>query len=265
MKEYYCLVLNNCYEKNVHWVCLNSFSVFPNIIIKDISDLDMLESEFMNLDDTIVINENGYHVLGSFPIFGEILDDGKMHDVITGKIIQYAKNPKEASGISYNAKYRANRMITEELLTLIDEESKKRYIECLTNLETYSKRVFHSANKNEKYFALKLNNAPLTPNPIIAKELNGEMIDVITKEKINLLASQKIITSKLSTSIYTIREISKETAIKYQISIINDGVTKCIDYIADAKNNSISLYNSYVSLNKDIIKAKKRTKKDYLM
>ena len=260
MKEYYCLVLNNCYEKSVHWVCLNSFSIFPNIIEKDLADLNMLESEFMDLHDTIVDKENTYHVLGSFPVFGEILADGKMHDVITGKVIPYAKNSKEANGISYNARYKADRMMTEELLTLIDEDSKKRYIQSLTDLDTYSKRVFHGADNKKEYFALKLNNAPLTPNPIIAKEVNGVMVDVITKEKISLLANDKIITSKLSTSVYTIRKINEETAIKYQISVIEDGIDKYIDYITDAKNNSISGYNRYVSLNKDNFKVKRKTK-----
>lgn len=260
MKEYYCLVLNNCNEKSVHWVCTNNFSVFPNIIKKDIDDLDMLESEFMDLDDTIVEKENAYHVLGSFPIFGEILDDGKMHDVITGKIIPYAKNKKEANGISYNVKYKANRMMVEELLTLIDEESKKRYVQSFNDLDKYSKRVFHGANKQEEYFAIKLNNAPLTPNPIIAKEVNGVMIDVITKEKISLLADSQIITSKLSTSVYTVKKINEETAVKYQVGIITDGVAKYIDYITDAKNNSIYGYNRYVSLNKDNKKVKRKTK-----
>lgn len=260
MKEYYCLVLNNCYEKGVHWVCLNHFSVFPNIIKKDLTDLDLIESELMGLDDTIASNEETYHILGSFPIFGEILADGKMHDVITGKVIPYAKRAKEANGLSYNAKYKANRMMVEELLTLLDDESKKRYVQSMDNLESYSNKVFHNANNGEKYFSLKLNNAPLTPNPIIAKEINGEIIDVITKEKINLLATTNIITSKLSARVYTIREISEETAIKYQISIIDAGITKYINYINDAKNNSISGYNRYVSLNKDHIKVKRKIK-----
>ena len=260
MKEYYCLVLNNCYEKGVHWVCLNHFSVFPNIIKKDLTDLDLIESEFMGLDDTIASNEETYHILGSFPIFGEILADGKMHDVITGKVIPYAKSAKEANGLSYNAKYKANRMMVEELLTLIDDESKKRYVQSLADLDKYSKRVFHGADNKEAYFTLKLNNAPLTPNPIIVKETNGVMVDVITKEEISLLASDKTITSKLSASVYTVRKINEETAIKYQISIIDDGITKYIDYITDAKNNSISGYNRYVSLNKDHIKVKRKTK-----
>lgn len=263
MKEYYCLVLNNCYEKSVHWVCLNKFSVFSNIIVKDIADLDMLESEFMDLHDTILSNENAYHVLGSFPVFGEILADGKMHDAITGKVIPYAKNGKEANGVSYNAKYKANRMMTEELLTLIDEESKKRYVQSLTDLDEYSKRVFHRVNNGEEYLTLKLNNAPLTPNPIIAKEVNGLMVDVITKEKISLLTSDKIITSKLSANVYTTRRINEETAIKYQISVIEDGVDKYINYITDAKNNSISGFNSYISLNKENLKVKRKVKKDY--
>ena len=258
MKEYYCLLLNNCYDKKSHWVCQYPFSMFPNILEKDIPDLDSLESKFMDLDDTIIQKEETYHVLGSFPVLGEIQEDGKMHDVITGKIIQFAKDSKEANGLSYRAKYRAFDPMADELLTLISANEKQRYLEALTNLEVYSKKVFYGIDKPERYFALNLNNAPITPVAIVAKELNGQIVDVITKEKIYPVTDKHIVTSKLSTDYETMRVISEEMANRYQISLIDYGIEKYLEHVRLTKINTISNYNNYVTITKD--KPKVRTK-----
>lgn len=260
MKEYYCLLLNNCYDKMIHWVCPKYFSVLPNILIKNLTDLDLLEREFMNLDDTITTNEDNYHVLGSFPIFGEILEDGKMHDVVTGKVITYAKSSKEASGLSYHAKYRAYDPMVQELLTLLDEESKQRYFSALNDLEAYSKNVFYGINKPERHLALSLRNARLAPIAVIAKEENGQIIELVTKEKITLAASEDMITSKVSADIRSVRSISKETADRCQLDLIESGIKDYLEHVELAKTNSVKNYNNYVSLAKEHPKTKVKTK-----
>ena len=260
MKEYYCLLLNNCYDIESHWVSLKPFSVVPNIIEKDINDLSMIENEFMGLDNTIIINEDTYHVFGGFPVFGELREDGKIYDVITGKKIVEAKNSKEANDLSYRAKYKADTMMTEEMLTLIDEESKKRYTEYLNDLEAYSKRAFYGMATPEKYFIFRINNTSLNAHPIIAKQLNGQVIDVVTKAKICPISSMNIVTSNLSAKANSFHEISNEDAMIYQTELIDAGIETYIKNISDAKTNSVKNYHSFVVLNKDHIKTKKRTK-----
>lgn len=260
MKEYYCLLLNNCYDKMVHWVCPKDFSILPNILIKDLTDLDLLEHEFMDLDNTITTNEDNHHVLGSFPIFGEILEDGKMHDVVTGKVITYAKKPNEANGLSYQTKYRAYDPMAHELLTLLDDESKARYVSALNDLETYSKNIFYGVNKPERYLALSLRNARLAPIAVIAKEENGQIIELATKEKITLAASEDMITSKISADIQSVRSISEETAHRCLLDLIESGIKDYLEHIELAKTNSVKRYNNYVSFAKERPKTKVKTK-----
>ncbi len=259
MKEYYCLLLNNCYDKGTHWVCSHRISVLPNVLDKEIKDLESLEQEFMNLDDTIIQSEEGYRVLGSFPVLAEIWEDGKMHDIITGKKLTYTENPKEVNGLSYRAAYRAYDAMAEEILTLLDDEARTRYMEALLNLENSSKKAFHNANTSTSYWALKLKNAKLTPNPVIAKEVNGGIIDVITKERIYPEINGSI-SSKLSAPIETMFEITEDVANQYQIRIIDEGLEKYLNQITAAKLNSVKKYNNYVSLAKEEPIVKSRNK-----
>ena len=260
MKEYYVLLLNNCYDKGIHWLSAKPFSMLPNVLEKDINDLYLTENAFMDLDNTIIINDNGYHVLGSFPVFGEILDDGKMHDVITGKIITKASVSKEANGLSYNTKYKVDSKMAEEVLTLINDEEKERYTKSLENLETYSRKVFHSAEEAEKYYILRPINMSINAIPVIAKEMNGQLIDMITKEKISLTSIPNSISSNLSVRgvHYEQYKISKEQASNYLMMIIDFGVEKYIKNVNNAKTNSIRTYNNFKSLAKDDIKVRTR-------
>lgn len=249
MKEYYCLLLNNCYDLGMHWVCPSTFSMAPDILEKDISDLYLLENEFMDLDDMIITNEDSYHVLGGFPVFGEIKEDGKMHDVITGKLITAASNSNECSGLSYRAKYPADSRMASEMLTLITEKEKERYTSYLENLEEYSRKIFYGAEDYDGYLTFKLSNAPLTPNPVIGKKVNGNVIDAITKERIYPEVASNVVTSRLCAKNDTVNNTTESQAISYQVALIISGLDQYNKYINEAKQNSISKYNSYKSFN----------------
>ena len=209
----------------------------------------------MDLADTIINEERAYHVLGSFPVIGEIKEDGKMHDVITGKVIEESQT--KTNGLSYHTKYKAATKMTEEMLTLIGEEEQARYREYLINLETYSKEVFFGQNK-AKYAVLRLNNSDVNNYPVIAKVVNGELVDMITKSTITPVNALRTVTSKLSTNASAIREISGDTAKACIMEIIDTGVETYISNINEARKNSIRNYNNYTKLNRDYLKNIKR-------
>ncbi len=260
MKKYYCLKLNNCYDEIGHWVCPERFSAIPNVLEKDITDLDHLESEFMDLDDTIIPTEKAYHVLGSFPIFGEIKVDGQMHDVITGDLIEYAKDPKCAKGLSYRDKIEANEMMATELMTLMDEETRMRYIEGLNKIAAYSKMAYFFQEEPEKYFAIRLTNTNPELQTVIAEEVNGELVEQITKAKIYPVTNPDTVSRNLSANVAMITEISKSAAHRGILDIVKDSVFSYTRYLAETKQTSVRKYNTYVSINKDKVKTRKRTK-----
>ena len=246
MNKYYTLVLNNCSDLGIHFISNDYCTMIPNILEKTYTDLSTLEKDFMELHDTVIINENNWYISGSFPVIG-MLKEGKMYDVITGKEIAYTQNSKEVKGLSYSQKYEANHLMVELLFSSLSEEERQKYVSYINKIEEKSKKVASNCKFKETYYLLKPNNINVDIPPIIAKCIDGEYIDVFTKRKI-IEIGENTITSKLSFKFK--RQINLETANKYQLDIIDIGVSKYIENINRANQNAIREYNNYMSFNK---------------
>ncbi len=256
MKEYYCLSLNNYYSFTTHWVCPHKISAIPGVIITEITDLYDIEDKMMDLDNVIVPLEDKYEVIGKFPIFGQILEDGKMHDVITGKEIAYATNPKEACGLSYNAKYKADTAMVEELLSLLNDDGKFYYKFVLDSIKADSRMAFFGKQPEVEYYGGFLNNVSLIPEYAIIKKINGIYIDDITKEEIIPINHYETLVSGLSVNAEYMTHIPKEYADKYKLFLLDNGIENYISRVKEAKINSIRKYNKFVLTNKNEIKRK---------
>ena len=181
----------------------------------------------------------------------------KIYDVITGKEIPYSKNPKEVNGLSYCNKLPVSALIAHELLSLLSEEERQKYVAYMEKLELINKKKANNYKFKETYFLLKPSTINADISPIVAKHVNGEYIDVFTKSKL-IETRNDIITSKLSFRLK--REISLEDAKKYQLEIIESGIDQYLLNIAKAKNNAKIEYDRYIRYNMIEVLCKKKTK-----
>lgn len=247
MKErYYCLLLNNCFDKGIHYLANGTYSMLPNVLIKDYIKLNTLEEDFMGLDDTITPFQDFWLVKGSFPVIAKEID-GEMYDVITGKLIEYSVDGKDVNGLSYKEKSLVQSAeMMELMLSKIDEESKERYSDELSEVELYSKKIYENDLPEETYYLLVPNdNGTITP-VLTAKSANKQVIDTYTNEKIYYIPSGTI-TSHLN---YTVkRKIDKELALTPPIKVSSMQLEEYQSKVDKARKNSIARYNNYIKDN----------------
>ena len=82
MERYYCLLLNNYHYTIRHYVADGEISAIRGVLSSKCQELYDLEGYFMELDDVIIIGEDGWLVEGSFPIIAKEID-GHMYDILT--------------------------------------------------------------------------------------------------------------------------------------------------------------------------------------
>ena len=240
MDKYYVLLLNNSYDINMYYISANSCTMIPSVIKKEVKDLSKKREILLDLDESITTEENGYTLIGSFPVIG-VMKNNKMYDLITGKEIKYAPNPKDINGLSYREKGLASPVITKKLLACLGEEEIARYKAYIDEIEKRSKMVFHGY-KYAEYSLLKPTTISVGNNPLLTIQFFDDTIDLITKEKI-VLDKEHTITSKLS---YKEKHpISYEDAASYMLYIADNGINTYIDNVRLSKVNAISRYNNY--------------------
>lgn len=249
--KYYTLILNNCYDTDIHYVSTKRFSCIPGVLEKKYTRLENVKEEFMELDDTIELQDDGWVVKGSFPVFG-VMENDIMYDVITGKEIKYSD--ENISGLSYREKNVANLEMLLLLLTLLDEDSKKRYEEGLNLIE-------FSQEKEESYNYTIVNNNKLTPSKLITRTINNQEIEIITGEKIYKISNDKkhdIITTRLSYIDKT--PADKDIAMELQACILYKSTY--LKRLSKEKNEAIRKYNNYLILNNDRNYGEKKLKRE---
>lgn len=245
-KKYYCLVLSGCYDKVYHYVCKDEHSVMKNVLRKEYTDLSHLEEDFMEYDDTITIKDDHWLVEGALPVIA-YEKEGKMIDCISNKII-YPSDAKHAlSSLNYTKKSIARKEMVELLLSLIDEESKNRYIKEQNKLEEYLLSTYSMNYPHKKYYFLDIGVE--SPVIISAVKINDTMLDMLTLKPV-VKAEENLITSKLT----------YQKAIRTNLESVNNDIVhnirdnKMAEYVS-AIDETITLssanYNKYRSLNKD--------------
>ena len=254
MKEYYCLLLNNCYDTDIHYVSFGEkCTMLPKILDKSITDLSTLEEEFMELDYMIENNPHEYHIYGKFPVIGELID-GKMYDVITGKYIQESPNGYSVEGLSYKYKIKAYQQMVKLLLELLDNESIKRYTERLNQLNSYS--ILLSAKKNIstiKYLTIINGQNKET----IIRSINGCLYEPFTKNIVYCI-NDNMVTSELSCKY--LKKTGKEQIVDYEIYTITNGVSIHNMGIYKSKTNANYNYHRFIETHQNKPKTKIRTK-----
>ena len=233
-------------------------SVIKNVLRKEYTELSTLEDDFMELDDKITINEDHWLVEGSFPVIAEEID-GKMIDCVSKKEIEKSVDGVNYRGLSYRYKSKANNKIAELLLSILDEESIKRYIEGQSKIEKLLVSIYDMNYPKKKYYNIQPNDSEQHINAIKVNEI---IIDFITQEPF-YEEGTNVITRYLS---YDKKERTTYELIINQVEDINK--EEHIENIKQLLTNNISRYNNYISLNKERdfwtrtdLKTKKRTKK----
>jgi len=241
MKKYYVLLLNNCFDNHQHYISTKKCSMIPNVLIKEYTNLSTLEEDFLEYDDTIIEGKSSWIIKGSFPVIAEEIN-GKMYDVITGKEIKYSPNSEKTDTISYKEKYEANLEIAKLSLSILDEESIKRYIKGLKIIE---KNTIQPSQEEQYYILTPNKNGSIIPL-LTAKKVNSQIIDIVTNEKIYPTGENKI-TSYLN---YT-DKIKVERKESTSIPMSSSGRKYYIQSVVKAKRNCINSYNTYINFNKD--------------
>lgn len=256
-KKYYCLLLNGCFDTEYHYVSLDMHSVIKNVLRKKYTDLSTLEDDFMELDDKITINEDHWLVEGSFPVIAEEID-GKMIDCVSKKEIEKSQDGINYRGLSYRYKSKANPMMAELLLSILDEESIKRYIEEQSKIEEFLISIYDMNYPKKKYYNIYPNDSEEYINGI---KFNERIIDLITQTPFYEEESN-VITRNLG---YDKKERTTYELILREIDNIDQ--EEYIKKIKQLLTANISRYNNYISLNKERdfwtrsdLKTKKRIK-----
>ncbi len=237
MKEYYILLLNNTYSKGKYYMSMGECTMFPNIIEKEWDSLNNLNKYFHMLDDTIIETEEGYKVYGSFPVIGELID-GKMYDAITKREIKEDYNDLGKYSLSYHQKEMADTESVEYLLSLLDKSAVKRYAKNIDRVASYHKNF----TTEEKYSLIRPQTGIVDAPSIIAKDINGELVDIITEKRIYILPHNAI-----SSHIYRDykNDITKEEAQWYSLSILESGIDSYLRNVKLALQSAIIKYNTY--------------------
>lgn len=249
MKKYYVLLLNNCYDIKENQELPNPCSVLPNILVKEYTKLTKkkIEKDFLGYDDTITIDKFAWIVKGSYPVIAEEID-GKIYDIVTKKEIKYSKDKYKRKVLSYNKKYLVDKKVVKILLKLLDESSIERYAKGLEKLEEYTLEKYKGIEESEKYYIVTPNDNGVLLPLLITKEINGQIIDILTNKKI-YPSSERKITSNLN---YTIKnKISKEKALSLPIKVSSGLESAYRKDIERAKMNSARRYNDYILRNEN--------------
>lgn len=242
MKEYYCLLLNGCFDKDYHYVANGPHSVMKGVLKKELSSLDTIEEDFMCLDDTITIKENSWLVEGSFPVIAT-LENGIMIDCVSHKEIKYSKNAIEVPGLSYRQKVPANKAMAILLLNLIDEESQKRYCQVQGKVEKLLKEMYNThlpnaKNKNSvEIVYLNTNYQDTSANYIKAGKMDEYVFDL---ETFNPLYKEN---PNSITKYMTYLEEANGSE--------KDFLTATTEDIVNMHQESIRNYNNYIYCNKN--------------
>ena len=264
-KKYYCLLLNGCFDKEYHYVSRETHSIIKNVLRKEYTDLSTLEEDFMELDDKITINEDHWLVEGSFPVIAEEID-GKMIDCVSKKEIGKSVDGVNYRGLSYRYASETNHKMTELLLSILDEESIKRYIEGQSKIEEFLVSIYDMNYPKKKYYSIYPNDTTVLVNAI---KINEKLVDLITlepfyKEKPNVITRNLTFEKKERITC----DLAKKILKKYKDFIDNVYKEEYIENIHQLQTANISRYNTYISLNKDRdfwtrtdLKTKKRIKK----
>lgn len=264
-KKYYCLLLNGCFDKEYHYISLGMHSVIKGVLRKEYTDLSTLEEDFMELDDTITINEDHWLVEGAFPVIAEEID-GKMIDCVSKKEIGKSVDGVNYRGLSYRYASETNLKMTELLLSILDKKSIERYIEKQSKIEEFLISIYDMNYPKKKYYSIYPNDTTVLVSAI---KINERLVDFITlepfyEEKPNVITRNLTFVKKELIPY----ESTKKTLEQYKNFIEDVYKEEYIQNINQLKTTNISRYNNYISLNKDRdfwsridLKTKKKIKK----
>lgn len=241
MSKYNLLLLNNTYDIGKLNTITVPCTMFPFIIEQERKNLNKVLIDFHGLNDTIIPEETGYTVYGSFPVIG-IEVEGKMFDAITEKEIKYTKVPKEVKGLSYSHKEEIEESTAKDLLSLLDDAAIQRYEENLNRVASY----YENCHLDEKYFLVRPKNTPVDSYPVLAKRTNGELFDIVTKKRIFILPFNNI-TSHLSR--HYCQEISKKDSEWYSKMMLENDILEYINNINFAETEAQRRYLEYIHAN----------------
>ena len=247
-KEFYCLRLNNCPDTQIHYIALKEFSVIKDAIQKEYQTIEkeIINNDFIELDDTIISKENGYLVKGAIPVLA--MPTGKnneMKDVLTGKIINYSDS-SFTKGLTYSEKHLASIPMSRLILNILNKEDLNRYIEGLN-------KIAANSNKQEeiKYYKLILTNSDDFIS--YSREYHGEMQDILT-EKTIYNKEDKTITSDLS--YIEKNEITKEEVLSFLNNLDHENIEKYMNELTKIEKETIRLYNNSINMGKVLVRRK---------
>ena len=176
-KKYYCVKLNGYNNKNNYYGLTKKNTLLDGVLKKEYSKLDKdnLDYDFLSLDSKVTSFKNSFLVEGFFPVIAEEVD-GKLYDVITLEEIPLVKVSSNEFG--YTSKEEISIYYVNLLLSLLDEDSRKRYTQAFNelkstdfiNIENYSVSV-----NNEELYAVKVGDKlyeKFTGNPLYEERSN---------------------------------------------------------------------------------------------
>ena len=124
----------------------------------------------------------------------------------------------------------------------------ERYAKGIERLEEYTLEKYKGIEESEKYYIVTPNDNGVLLPLLITKEINGQIIDILTNKKI-YPSSERKITSNLN---YTIKnKISKEKALSLPIKVSSELESAYRKDIERAKMNSVRRYNDYILRNEN--------------
>lgn len=237
MQKYYTLQLNNTYDTDTHYISLHPCTMFPNILEKEVKSLDEIDKYFKGLDNTIISMDNGYKVYGSFPVLGELIND-KIYDIITKREIEYNPDRLGIYKLSYSEKSLVDYGTAKIILSLLDKKSIKKYTENLDRVSNYNR----NKNKEEKYYLIIPKTSRVGSYQIIAKDINGELVDIITKKRLFILPF-----NAKSSHLYRDykKEITKEDAQWYSLQILESGINEYLKEARLAEQTALEEFTTY--------------------
>lgn len=241
MKEYYLLQLNHTYGSGSYYNLPFPYTMFSNILELVTNTLDNIDNYFNGLDDTIIPTDADYKIYGSFPVVGYINND-KMYDAITDREIKYAPIELGSSSLTYRIKQEIDSESIEHLLTLLDESAIKRYNDELDRVANY----YRNKMEEDKYYLVRPQTNRVDSYPAIAKYINDELVDIISKRRLFILPY-----NAASSHLYRHykEEITKRQAEVCSLNVLESGINDYLRNISLAEKYANIKYNNYKTEN----------------
>lgn len=244
-QEYYCLDLFGNYDIHRTLASFEECSHFTDILEKEYTTLDMetLRDDFFMQDDRIVIRDNSWIVMGSFPVIA-IKRDNKLYDAVTKEVIEKYTDLEHVAGLCYLKSYMVKPELAEAFLEMLSEDDKKRYRDSIRSLRR-STLAYAFGLEEPTCYCLSLKEIDTgIVHKVYASEIDGRMVEVVTRKPI-YFSHDNIITSHLTYDDDRRISYSEMADIIKNDSAYSSNIN---DFLVSEEKKRIRRYNDYVAL-----------------